>query len=151
MAKAGQFIEWIQEKSGIVSTALAQTASLDDPQIITDMRNHAFDFGELKRVGTADHGLSDPANRDDGSSRQMVTADDNSALNAVIRPRAPGEPRVLFMLDEFAALGHLEIVSTVWALVRGNGVQILPVLQNLTQFKQLYGEMARKLSWRRRA
>ena len=45
------------------------------------------------------------------------------------------------MLDEFFALGHLQIISDVWALVRGYGVQMLPVLQDLNQLKKLYPDM----------
>lgn len=44
------------------------------------------------------------------------------------------------MLDEFYALGHLEIISTVWSLVRGYGVQIMPILQNIVQLKERYPE-----------
>ena len=45
------------------------------------------------------------------------------------------------MLDEFFALGHLEIISTVWALTRGYGVQMMPILQDLSQLKKLYPDM----------
>jgi len=140
-AKAGQFVEWTQEKPGIVSTALTQTASLDDFEVITDLRRHAFDFGDLKRVNGPPVTVyliipPDMMERHAKWLRLLLTA----AINAVMRPRQYGEPRVLFMLDEFAALGHLEIVSTVWALVRGYGVQIMPVLQNLTQLQRLYGD-----------
>ena len=45
------------------------------------------------------------------------------------------------MLDEFFALGHLEIISTVWALTRGYGVQMMPILQDLPQLKKLYPDM----------
>jgi type IV secretory pathway TraG/TraD family ATPase VirD4 len=47
------------------------------------------------------------------------------------------------MLDEFFALGHMEIISTVWALVRGYGIQIMPILQDLGQLKKLYPDMWR--------
>jgi len=68
--------------------------------------------------------------------RLILTA----ALQASMRPREAGEPRVLFMLDEFAALGHLSIIETVWALVRGYGIQIMPVFQDLNQLKAIYKE-----------
>ncbi len=64
-----------------------------------------------------------------------------SALLSVMRARRPGEPKTLFMLDEFFALGHLEIVSTVWALVRSYGIQLMPVLQDFNQLKKLYPDM----------
>jgi len=58
-----------------------------------------------------------------------------------LRVRQPGEPKTVFFLDEFFALGHLEIISTVWALVRGYGVQIVPILQDINQLKKLYPDM----------
>ena len=48
-----------------------------------------------------------------------------------MRPRQRGCAKTLFLLDEFFALGHLEIISTVWALVRGYGVQMMPILQDM--------------------
>jgi type IV secretory pathway TraG/TraD family ATPase VirD4 len=33
---------------------------------------------------------------------------------------------VFFFMDEFAALGHLAIIETTWALVRGYGIQLVP-------------------------
>ena len=44
------------------------------------------------------------------------------------------------MMDEFAALGHLKIIETTWALARGYGIQMMPVLQDLNQLKSLYKE-----------
>jgi hypothetical protein len=35
----------------------------------------------------------------------------------------------------------MEIISTVWSLTRGYGVQMLPILQSLTQLKKLEPEM----------
>ena len=56
-------------------------------------------------------------------------------------PRERGAPKVLFMMDEFFSLGHLEIISTVWALTCGYGVQMMPILQDLPQLKKLYPDM----------
>jgi type IV secretion system protein VirD4 len=42
------------------------------------------------------------------------------------------------MLDEFAQLGHLGPIEDAFGLVRGYGVQIWPVLQDLNQLKALY-------------
>jgi type IV secretory pathway TraG/TraD family ATPase VirD4 len=58
-----------------------------------------------------------------------------SALRAMYRP---GGLKTLFMLDEFAQLGHLGPIEEALALVRGFGIQLWPVLQDLTQLKALY-------------
>jgi type IV secretory pathway TraG/TraD family ATPase VirD4/cold shock CspA family protein len=61
-----------------------------------------------------------------------------SAFRASLRPRQAGEPSLLFMLDEIAALGHLKIIETMWAQVRGYGIQLMPVFQDLLQLKDIY-------------
>lgn len=51
----------------------------------------------------------------------------------------PGHP-VLVMMDEFKQLGRLEIIENALAGAAGYGVQLWPVLQDLTQLKLLYKE-----------
>ena len=48
----------------------------------------------------------------------------------------------LFLLDEFAALGRLEAVERAMGLMAGYGLQLWPILQDMGQLKDLYGEMA---------
>ena len=49
---------------------------------------------------------------------------------------------VLFLLDEFAALGRLEPIERAFALMAGYGLQLWAILQDLHQLKGLYGERA---------
>ncbi|MFC6628340.1 type IV secretory system conjugative DNA transfer family protein [Sphingomonas yabuuchiae] len=58
--------------------------------------------------------------------------------------RAPGRPPwpVLFLLDEFAALGRLEPVERAMGLMAGYGVQLWPILQDVHQLRALYGQRA---------
>jgi len=48
----------------------------------------------------------------------------------------------LFLLDEFAALGRLEAVERAMGLMAGYGLQLWPILQDMSQLKDLYGERA---------
>jgi type IV secretory pathway TraG/TraD family ATPase VirD4 len=53
----------------------------------------------------------------------------------------PGPVRTWFIMDEFSvSVGHLPIVNDFWALVRGYGVQFLPVAQAVTQLRALFGQ-----------
>lgn len=136
--KAGQFVNWSREKESIASTAMRHTDPFDDPEIANDLARGTFDFAELKRRPCTVYLILPPEmmQRHARWLRLLLTM----ALSAVMHPRRPGEPRVLFMIDEFAALGHLAIIETVWALVRGYGIQIMPVLQDLNQLKTIYGD-----------
>jgi type IV secretion system protein VirD4 len=49
---------------------------------------------------------------------------------------------VLFLLDEFAALGRLEPVERAMGLMAGYGVQLWPILQDLHQLRGTYGTAA---------
>jgi type IV secretion system protein VirD4 len=44
------------------------------------------------------------------------------------------------MLDEFAQLGHLPVIEQTLALMRGYGVKLWAVLQDLAQVQQLYDQ-----------
>ena len=54
--------------------------------------------------------------------------------------RAPSSPArsVLFLLDEFAALGRLEPVERAMGLMAGYGIQLWPILQDVHQLRALY-------------
>lgn len=56
-------------------------------------------------------------------------------------PRRPAGP-VLFLLDEFAALGRLEAVERAMGLMAGYGLQLWPILQDMSQLRDLYGARA---------
>ncbi|WP_235047672.1 type IV secretory system conjugative DNA transfer family protein [Limimaricola cinnabarinus] len=56
-------------------------------------------------------------------------------------PRRPSGP-VLFLLDEFAALGRLEAVERAMGLMAGYGLQLWPILQDMSQLRDLYGARA---------
>ncbi|SMP82292.1 Type IV secretory system Conjugative DNA transfer [Novosphingobium panipatense] len=47
--------------------------------------------------------------------------------------RSPARPErpVLFLLDEFAALGRLEPVERAMGLMAGYGLQLWPILQDI--------------------
>jgi type IV secretion system protein VirD4 len=137
--KAAQFTEWNNEIAGIASTAKIQTECFDDPQIRSNMARNDFDFRDLKRKPTTVYLILPPEmmKRHSKWLRLMLT----TALQASMRTRYRDEPSVLFMLDEYAsAVGHLEIIDTVWSQVRKYGIQIMPVLQDLNQLKSLMGD-----------
>lgn len=134
--KAAQFTDWNEEIQSIASTAKVQTEMFDAPQIARNLAANDFDFRDLKRYPTTVYLVLPPqVLRRQGKWLRLVLT---SALQACTRTRYAGEPRILFMLDEFAALGHLQIIEDYWAQVRGYGIQMMPVLQDLSQLKSIY-------------
>jgi type IV secretion system protein VirD4 len=53
----------------------------------------------------------------------------------------PAKP-VLYLLDKFAALGHLAAIEPAMGLMAGYGVQLRPVLQDMHQLRARYGPRA---------
>ena len=137
--KAAQFTDYSPEIQSIASTAKIQTEPFDDDEVAADLAMDGFDFRELKREPITVYLILPPEmmGRHSKWLRLVLT----SAIQGVLRARRAGECKTLFLLDEFFSLGHLEIISTVWALVRGYGIQMMPVLQDLNQLKKLYPDM----------
>ena len=134
--KGGQFINWTKEVQSIASTVRSETEFLDDPQMAYSLARNDFDFNEVKQRCTTVY-LVLPMKvmqRHGKWLRLLLTA----ALQACMRPRAYGEPRTLFIFNEFAALGHLQLIEDNFTVVRGAGIQMMPVLQDLNQLKQIY-------------
>jgi type IV secretion system protein VirD4 len=57
-------------------------------------------------------------------------------------PEGESRPPVLFLLDEFAALGRLEPVLNAFGLMAGYGVQLWAILQDIHQLRGTYGRNA---------
>ncbi|MBI3677359.1 MAG: type IV secretory system conjugative DNA transfer family protein [Proteobacteria bacterium] len=130
---AGRFVRDTPEIFSIQSTADRQTSWMLSPLMRANMAKNDIDFADLKKRPITVY-LILPAERMRTHSvwlRLVIV----SALRALYRP---GGLPTLFMLDEFAQLGHLAPVEDAFGLVRGYGVQLWPVLQDLNQLKALY-------------
>ena len=136
-AKAGRFVDDNSKEIGsIISTAVTQTAVLDFPQIQQATSRTDFDFAELKRTPTTIY-LVLPADTLATCGRWLRLMI-SLALRAMGRTQGKPAWPVLFILDEFAALGHLEVIEQAAGLMAGFGVQLWPILQDLPQLQNLY-------------
>ncbi|MGD0192892.1 MAG: type IV secretory system conjugative DNA transfer family protein [Rhizomicrobium sp.] len=131
----GRFTRESDEIASIQSAADRHTAWMLSPLMRANMARNDIDFADLKERPITVY-LILPAERLRTHSvwlRLVIV----SALRALYRP---GGLKTLFMLDEFAQLGHLAPMEDAFGLVRGFGVQLWPVLQDLNQLKALYKE-----------
>ena len=125
-----------RERSGVISTAQGQTHFLDSPRMTDVLSSSSFDLGDLKSSRMTIY-LVLPADRlaTHGRWLRLVVG---LCLSALTRDRHPPENPVLFLLDEFAALGRLQAVETAVGLLAGYGVLLWPILQDLAQLQDLY-------------
>jgi type IV secretion system protein VirD4 len=129
-----------REAAGVLSTAQRHTHFLDSPRIVASMSQSDFRFEDLK-ASSATVYLVLPPDRLDANARWLRLM---VALGLQALARAPSRPvqPVLFLLDEFAALGRLAVVERGFGLMAGYGVQLWPILQDLNQLKSAYGRSA---------
>jgi type IV secretion system protein VirD4 len=135
---AARFIrEFNNETSGIQSTVNTQTGWILSEPMASDLDRNGVDFRKLKQKPCTVYVVL-PAERLREHSiwlRLVIT----SALRSLYSP--PGVP-VLFMLDEFAQLGHLGPIEDALGQARGYGVALWPVLQDYNQLIDLYKSRA---------
>jgi len=141
VVKSGRFREITpdnKELNSIVSTALTQTRWLDSRPVKADLARGAYDFGRMKEEPTTVY-LILPARRLGTHStwlRLMIASVLRPLMIDTSKPKVP----VLFMLDEFAQLGHLPVIENNLAMMRGYGVKLWAVFQDLSQAHAIYKE-----------
>ncbi len=118
----------------VLQTLNTETEFLVSPPIARDLEKGEWGFSQLREKITTVyivlpmHQLAD--------KRRWIRVIITAALFAHLKP---SPLKTLFILDEFkAAIGDLQIVNQFWALVRGYGVQFMPVCQSILQLKELF-------------
>lgn len=126
------------EASGVMSSAQSHLHFLETRAMRRVLSRSDFDPLKIKAKPTTIY-LILPAERLSSHARWlrlMVSL----FLAALAKDRTRPEKPVLFMLDEFAALGRLQMVETAMGLMRGYGVKLWPILQDLSQLRAHYRE-----------
>jgi type IV secretion system protein VirD4 len=120
-----------RELHSILSTAMTQTRWLDSRPVKADLAHGTFDFSVLKERPVTVY-LNLPGNRLGTYSpwlRLMLTAIVQQLLKDVRASKVP----VLLMLDEAAQLNDPPIIRNSMPILRGYGVKLLSVYQDVPQ------------------
>lgn len=139
VARLGQQIVGYSTEGGasIWSTLHRSLNLLQTPRLLSACRSSAVDFRTLKNKPATVY-LVLPANRIHTHSiwlRLILSI----IINQLSDARAARYP-VLFLIDECAALGRLEILETAVGLMRGYGMKMWLIFQDLPQLQSIYGE-----------
>ncbi|MCA0422577.1 MAG: type IV secretory system conjugative DNA transfer family protein [Proteobacteria bacterium] len=129
-----------REAAGVLSAAQRHTHFLDSPRMHRVLDESYFSFADLKRQNITVF-LVLPPDRLSTYSRWLRLLVTQSLLDMARTPEKPKVP-VLYLLDEFAALGHLAPVERAMGLMAGYGVQLWPILQDVHQLRATYGQRA---------
>jgi len=124
-------------KASVIATAQSHTHFLDSDRIRMNMKESSFKFEDLKTKPMTIY-LVLPSDRLNTFGRwlrllvqQAITV---NARNIEIKP----EKSVLFLLDEFAALGRLSMVEQAYGLMAGYGMQLWVIVQDFNQLDRIY-------------
>jgi type IV secretion system protein VirD4 len=126
--------EGLNELAGIKSTADTQTQWMLSAPMAADLAKDGVDFRELRKRPTSIFVVLPPDEivKKRRWTRVVVAA-------ALAAHYEPGPVNTLFVLDEFrASVGSMQIISDMWSLVRGYGVQLMPILQSALQLQALF-------------
>jgi type IV secretion system protein VirD4 len=127
------------ERGSIFSTAAMQTDFLDSIVLRKILRHSDFKLATLRGDKPATIFMCLPVGRMQQHARWMrmiiqLTCTVLERLGPYPRTRPP----ILFMMEEFATLGHMEIMERAAAYFPGFGVKLWVVLQSLEQLSRYY-------------
>ncbi|NEJ10344.1 TraM recognition domain-containing protein [Rhizobium leguminosarum] len=132
-----------REASGVLSAAQRHTHFLDSPRMTEVLSRSDFRFADLK-ANKATVFLVLPPDRLAAYSRwlRLLVAQSLTEMARTAPSPQPSAPPVLYLLDEFAALGHLAPIERAMGLMAGYGVQLWPIIQDIHQLRATYGQRA---------
>jgi type IV secretion system protein VirD4 len=127
------------ERGSIFSTAAAQTDFLDSLVLRKTLRHSDFRLGTLRSERPATIFLCLPVGRMERHSRwlRMIVQLTCTVLEG-LGPYPRTRPPVLYMMEEFATLGRMEIMERAAAYFPGFGVKLWVILQDITQLQRYY-------------
>jgi type IV secretion system protein VirD4 len=126
-----------RELNSILSTAMTQTRWIDSRPMKADLARGAFDFSVMKERPVTVY-LILPANRLGTHSawlRLMITA----VVQKLIKDMRPSKVPVLVMCDEAAQLRDLPAIQNNMAILRGYGIKLWSVYQDVPQAQLTLG------------
>ena len=127
--------EWLS----IVSTAQRNTHFLDSPALQRNLAVSDFSFGDLKGDKPVSIYLVLPVDRL-GTHNRWLRGIVALGISQIARTRVKPKRPVLFLLDEFAALGRMRIIEDAYGLMAGMGLQMHAIVQDLSQLQRVYGD-----------
>lgn len=132
---AGKAASENREIHSIVSTGITRLGFLGNKPIARNMSESTVDFKEMKRKKMTIYVI--PEARYLATCAPWTRTITNSFADAMLQEPG-GDVPVLAVLDEFAlTVGNLNAISTLNAMGAGYGVQLITVIQNLCQLKDL--------------
>lgn len=131
-----------RERGGVLSTARRSMEFVERPAMKRVLQTSSFELSNLKTdVRGVTIFLCLPPQRMKDCSRwlRLIIGSCLEQMYEIDEAPATGHP-VLFLLEEFATLKHMEIIEHAAGYAAGFGVKLWMILQDITQLKRYYRE-----------
>lgn len=125
--------------SSVLASAQSHTHFLDSDRMSSNMKSSSFKFEDLK-VNQMTIYLVLPADRLNTFGRWLRLLVQQSITINARNIEAKPKKSILFLLDEFSALGRLSMVEQAFGLMAGYGMQIWAIVQDFNQLERIYGK-----------
>ena len=123
------------ERGGLMTTALRNTSWLDSVAMAGVLGRSDFQMSDLKAAPVSIYVVLPPDLLDEHSRFMRLF------VNLTVRAASQGgksQVPILLVMDEFFSLGALSSLSKASGLLRSYGLRLWPILQNLSQLRELY-------------
>jgi type IV secretion system protein VirD4 len=140
--RLGDTLSWFQDKelSSVLTTVQRHTQFLDSPAIARNSMVSSFDPREL-RGGKRSLYLIVPPDRL-GTLAPLMRMWIGMTVRTLARGGTDERRPVLFLIDEAAHLGKIQVLEDAVTLMRGMGIRLWFFFQSLDQLKACYGDKA---------
>jgi type IV secretion system protein VirD4 len=137
------------ERSGVHSTAETYLTLYVDPNIARHIRYSDVRINDLMNAPTPVSLYLVVSVEDKERLKPLMRLIINQLLRVLMRPRLtyvngreqrPHARRLLMMIDEFPALGRLQVFEESLAFIAGYGIKAYLIMQDINQLKARYGE-----------
>ena len=127
------------ERGSIFSTAAAQTDFLDSLPLRNMSMRSDFKLSSLRSDRPVTICLCLPVGRMESHYRWLrLVVQLTCTVLERMGPYPRDRPPILFLMEEFATLGHMEIMERAAAYFPGFGIKLWVILQSLTQLQRYY-------------
>src|SRR6202035_1906978 len=127
------------ERAAFFSTAAAQLDFLDSLPLRQISRRSDFQLSALRSARPTSIYLCLPVGRMESHYRWLRLIVQMACTVLEKHGSYPrGRPPIVFMMEEFATLGHMEIMERAAAYFPGFGVKLWAVLQDISQLERYY-------------
>ena len=123
-------------QSNILTTAQTHIKWLNSPALRESLSASDFSLRDLKRRPTTVYVVIPPNILNSHGSWLRLFV--NMAIQATMDDARKAPDDVLFILDEFFALGRMDRLQASYPNIGGYGVRLWPILQNLGQLQEHY-------------